>query len=367
MATENKIDPQAKVDTNEEIDPKAKVVIGEEVATPTIRDPSEYGLTTGSSEEVTSSFDSIFTEVISGLRDTSKSVSEKAALISGLSDEIKREAPELLGLSKDVSGEAGYMAGLARDISPYADVVGSDAERIRQLSESYLAGDIPADVQSQIRRMTSERGLAGAIGRGQAGQALTARDLGLTSLQMQQTGVGMRQTAAGLSEAATGILGRAAGVSGMAAEAYGRAGALVSDYGQMLNVAGSLQRASAETLAASANITSLMGKFSEERRNFDRSYELEVGKLLEEARRTDVDVNKLNADIRKFDADQNLNLVNLLSDFELNVARVQTALAQSDIDDTNIMAGFNNVEQRIDAILTEAGSGSLTGNIGFTE
>jgi len=61
---------------------------------------------------------------------------------------------------------------------------------------SYLRGEVPQDVQEQTMRMAAERGGAGfniaTAGRGmglQAPQADFARNLGLTSLQIQQTGL----------------------------------------------------------------------------------------------------------------------------------------------------------------------------------
>lgn len=57
------------------------------------------------------------------------------------------------------------------------------------LIQSYLAGEIPADVTQQIQRNAAER--AGASGYGGSGMArnLEARDLGLTSLQLTQQGL----------------------------------------------------------------------------------------------------------------------------------------------------------------------------------
>ena len=52
-----------------------------------------------------------------------------------------------------------------------------------------LAGKIPEDVQAQIRQVASENAGIKGLGLGQAGRALVARDLGLTSLQIQAQGL----------------------------------------------------------------------------------------------------------------------------------------------------------------------------------
>jgi hypothetical protein len=60
-------------------------------------------------------------------------------------------------------------------------------------TQSLLAGNVPADVQDQIRRSAAYTSLAGGTagaGTGTTG-AITARDLGLTSLDLMQRGVGM--------------------------------------------------------------------------------------------------------------------------------------------------------------------------------
>lgn len=78
---------------------------------------------------------------------------------------------------------------------------GSTAARaqVGNIIGQYLGGQVPQDVQQQTMRMIAEQGGAGfnlgAAGRGMAvpsaPQANFARNLGLTSLQLQQTGMGL--------------------------------------------------------------------------------------------------------------------------------------------------------------------------------
>lgn len=73
-------------------------------------------------------------------------------------------------------------------------------QQVGQIIGSYLRGEVPQDVQEQVTRMTAERAGAGfrmpqggAIGPSgfQASQGQLARNLGITSLELQQGGVNM--------------------------------------------------------------------------------------------------------------------------------------------------------------------------------
>jgi hypothetical protein len=92
-----------------------------------------------------------------------------------------------------------YMLGTA--IPGYGNIVNQMATNTQQL----LAGQIPADVQSQIQRSAAFTSLMSGAGggAGTAGTAgLTARDLGLTSLQLQQQGFGQGQNLLNLGRTA---------------------------------------------------------------------------------------------------------------------------------------------------------------------
>jgi hypothetical protein len=73
---------------------------------------------------------------------------------------------------------------LGRALPGYQQMVSTAAGNTQAL----LSGQIPSDVQSQIQRTTAESAIAGGFAGSGAARSLTARDLGLTSLQLQQTG-----------------------------------------------------------------------------------------------------------------------------------------------------------------------------------
>jgi hypothetical protein len=81
-------------------------------------------------------------------------------------------------------------AQLRRSIPGYDQMVQQASKNIG----AALKGELPADVQAQIQRSTAGRALAGGFGGGTGfGRALTARDLGLTSLQLQNQGLAQAQ------------------------------------------------------------------------------------------------------------------------------------------------------------------------------
>jgi len=79
---------------------------------------------------------------------------------------------------------------LRRAIPGYDQIVQQASKNIG----SALRGELPTDVAAQIQRSTAGRALAGGFGGASGfGRALTARDLGLTSLQLQNQGLAQAQ------------------------------------------------------------------------------------------------------------------------------------------------------------------------------
>jgi hypothetical protein len=56
-------------------------------------------------------------------------------------------------------------------------------------AQQFLSGELPDDVRQQVERIASERAVQGGTGLGQGGRNLVARDLGLTSVDLQQRGL----------------------------------------------------------------------------------------------------------------------------------------------------------------------------------
>jgi len=120
-------------------------------------------------------------------------------------------------------------ASLAATAASMQDTIGA----METANAAYLSGKIPNDVSAMVRQAASETSKKYGL-YGQGAVALTARDLGLTSLQIQQQGLTTAATIAGLkSNVATvqgamgtsiankaGILSSKASAEAQAASAY---------------------------------------------------------------------------------------------------------------------------------------------------
>lgn len=78
----------------------------------------------------------------------------------------------------------------------YGEMIKSGADSTNAL----LRGEIPQDVQDSIRRSSAFKSLSGGYGGSDMSHALTARDLGRTSLDLQQLGANAAQRWAGIAQ-----------------------------------------------------------------------------------------------------------------------------------------------------------------------
>lgn len=77
------------------------------------------------------------------------------------------------------------LRSLQAAVPGFENLVGQTSANI----QANLAGQIPEDVQRAIQRAGASRAVAGGVAGSQFGRNLTARDLGLTSLQLMNQGV----------------------------------------------------------------------------------------------------------------------------------------------------------------------------------
>lgn len=119
-----------------------------------------------------------------------------------VSTDMTVQAPTTQDLGVDMTGvedltiNSGNLGGL--DLNTEFDKLISGAADITQ---SFLKGEIPKEVQDMLISQSGEQALISGIGSGSAARNLTARDLGLYSTQLMQTGVSMAQGLAGQLEA----------------------------------------------------------------------------------------------------------------------------------------------------------------------
>lgn len=99
----------------------------------------------------------------------------------------------------DITTTAGNQAIDFADADKPSELVGKQLlsleDSINKMSEanaSMLKGEIPADVSAAVRRAASESSIAGGLF-GSSSRALSARDLGKTSLDIRQQGIANEQ------------------------------------------------------------------------------------------------------------------------------------------------------------------------------
>ena len=115
-------------------------------------------------------------------------------------------APTLEGLNLDYQ-EMGRRAMEAN--APYRQQYeqmlpgfGAGLKAMGQLANQQLSGQIPLDVAQQVGRSSAAAKLGAGIAGGGLGRNLTARDLGLSSLQIQQSGADLLAKSSGLAQQA---------------------------------------------------------------------------------------------------------------------------------------------------------------------
>ena len=114
------------------------------------------------------------------------------AIVTATVDKIKTAVPDPFAVEKyteqsaaAASDLAGMSASTQHNSEMFDELVGSMAGQAKEM----MTGAVPDDVQKQIRQMAAENVIKGGQGMGsQASKFITARDLGLTSLDVMQKG-----------------------------------------------------------------------------------------------------------------------------------------------------------------------------------
>lgn len=128
---------------------------------------------------------------------------------AGGSKKVFGEKPEVAGYTPtDLSTEAGravqgnlgnmdsITALLNRILPGYSDMLSQGSKN----TQAQLRGEIPKDVQDQVRRSSAFKALSGGYGGSGMSKALTARDFGLTSLDMMERGTNAAQRWSGMAQ-----------------------------------------------------------------------------------------------------------------------------------------------------------------------
>ena len=170
-------------------------------------------------------------------------------------------------------------------------------------NESWMRGEVPTDVQERLREDAAQSARASGLSGSQAARNLEARDLGLTSMQIQESGM---QRAAQLSELQKGLAG--------------------------------IREQRAQYL------TSLQ----ENSRQFGAS-------LADQVMRTQLAHRELMLKQDAFNAEQNMRLVELITQSSLGAMQLQVQAATGGVtDDSGITASFNQLQQQLQNLLARS-------------
>ena len=135
----------------------------------------------------------------------------QSALESSLDSLYPEWRDQLVGAVTEAQGDVNAISrAFVGNILPSAmQAADAMSEQMFRSTESLLRGEVPDDVAAELRRRNAE--VSQQIGvRGQAAQYLTARDLGLTSLDMQARGAEMAPQALSLAPQAYAQFAQAA-------------------------------------------------------------------------------------------------------------------------------------------------------------
>lgn len=124
------------------------------------------------------------------------SASEIAAQVAQLDATLNN--PEKIAAKAETIAEklnAKYVKEFEDAMPQYKD----NMRTANKLTETYMAGKLPRDVVDQVFRNTAVKGFATGLYGGGLGRNMVAKDLGLTSLQLQTAGANLLQQTAQLA------------------------------------------------------------------------------------------------------------------------------------------------------------------------
>lgn len=107
---------------------------------------------------------------------------------------LTKSDPASLGISLPTEDE---MAASAERYDTYSRGLQASLDSMNEVNQSFLAGEVPNDVAVQVAKSAAAKAQVGGIF-GQSARALSARDLGLTSLDLVQKGVAQQASIADL-------------------------------------------------------------------------------------------------------------------------------------------------------------------------
>lgn len=228
----------------------------------------------------------------------------------------ERGTVEQFGL---VGTPADEVAGVTESVDPMlANIdasflsIEANINAMNDVNKSLLAGEIPSDVSAQVRRMASESSGAKGLGTGLASQNLTARDLGLTSAQIQQQGLQNQQAIVGLQQGTTGLKQESVKL---------REGIREFNESYKLQVS----------------------QLKENQRQFNDTYKLQTQAFLEDIRKTDLSAVALEQERQMFNAQMNTQTLSYIVSMTNQAMQTQFDYSKEGLDSAALITSVDNM------------------------
>lgn len=188
------------------------------------------------------------------------------------------------------------------------------------LTSDYLAGKLPDDVVNQVFSASAAKGFSAGIFGGGLGRNLVAKDLGLTSLQLQSAGANLLQQTVGI---ANSVLQSTMPVTG-----EGFAARLITDPGQVFSTVANMRRVDPTSIFNAV--------YTPNREIFNTLSQMEQQSTMEQARfeasKLVPPATVLNALTQQAQFNQQINTQNLLNQWE---TQKTMAIANNQIAEKN--------------------------------
>jgi len=238
----------------------------------------------------------------------SSSGSSSSGAASDVEQNAKITTDVNMGLDEIQAWEPPSIASLENQQAEFgkADTLFGAAEEmlsgLREKNAAWLKGEISADVAEGLRSRAALSARSGGAAGSQASRNLQARDLGLTSMQIQESGM---QREAQLSELSRGL------------------GAIREQRAQF------------------------MTQLHEQSRQFGAN-------LADQMTRTQLAHRELILKQEAFNAEQNMRLVELISQSTLGMMQLQVQAAGSDVDFSGGVSTFETLQSQLENLLSRS-------------
>lgn len=202
-----------------------------------------------------------------------------------------------MGLASSADQDTEVNTALSSKFSKGMESLEDSINRMSEANASLLKGEIPADVSAAVRRAAAESSVTGGIF-GSSSRNLSARDLGRTSLSIQQAGMENEQQIAESKRTAAG--------------AY------------------------------------------EQVRQWNKTYDASLRELQIKQQEQNMSAIEIESDRAKFNASQNLRLLEIVANLVSNQQQVAAQLSISDVDPSGSIATFNSLIDSMTGMISGA-------------